>query len=136
MGKPKAKLKRKISKLKRKVKTLKDELASSASTPSVSPLAPASGFPTLPEIHGVTYAAGAAGVKYQGRDDVMLAQIAAGGAVAGVFTRSATRSGPVLDCQAKLAELQKSDTVAAPMGLVVNSGNSNAFTRQSRGCLC
>ena len=128
MGNPKAKLKRKISKLKRKVKTLKAELASIVSTPSVSPLAPKSGFPALPEIHGVSYAAGAAGVKYQGRDDVMLAQIAAGSAVAGVFTRSATRSGPVLDCQAKLAELQKSDTVAAPMGLVVNSGNSNAFT--------
>ncbi len=128
MAKPKAKLKRKISKLKKKIKGLKAELNTQPALPTVSPLAPSAGFPTLPEIGGVTFAAGAAGVKYQGRDDVMLAQIAAGSAVAGVFTRSATRSGPVLDCQAKLAELQKTDTVADVMGVVVNSGNSNAFT--------
>ncbi len=128
MAKPKAKLKRKISKLKKKIKGLKAELNASTSIPAVSPLAPPSGFPVLPEISGVTFAAGAAGVKYQGRDDVMLAHIAAGSAVAGVFTRSATRSGPVLDCQTKLAALQKTDTVADAMGIVVNSGNSNAFT--------
>lgn len=128
MGKPKAKLKRKISKLKNKIKGLKTELQASASTPALSPLAPPSGFPDLPEINGVTFAAGAAGVKYHGRDDVMLAHIAAGSAVAGVFTRSATRSGPVLDCQAKLAELQKTATVSGALGVVVNSGNSNAFT--------
>ena len=128
MAKPKAKLKRKISKLKKKIKGLKAELNTQPALPIVSPLAPSAGFPTLPEIGGVTFAAGAAGVKYQGRDDVMLAQIAAGSAVAGVFTRSATRSAPVLDCQAKLAELQKSNTVADVMGIVVNSGNSNAFT--------
>jgi glutamate N-acetyltransferase/amino-acid N-acetyltransferase len=128
MAKSKAKLKRKISKLKQKVKSLKAALNAQASTPSISPLAPALGFPSLPEIGGVTYAAGAAGVKYQGRDDVMLAHVSAGSAVAGVFTRSATRSGPVLDCQSKLAALQKSDTVADALGIVVNSGNSNAFT--------
>ena len=128
MAKPKAKLKRKISKLKKKIKGLKAELNAQPALPTVSPLAPSAGFPTLPEIGGVTYAAGAAGVKYQGRDDVMLAQIAAGSAVAGVFTRSATRSGPVLDCQAKLADLQKTNTVVDVMGVVVNSGNSNAFT--------
>ena len=128
MAKPKAKLKREISKLKKKIKGLKAELNTQPALPTVSPLAPSAGFPTLPEIGGVTFAAAAAGVKYQGRDDVMLAQIAEGSAVAGVFTRSATRSGPVLDCQAKLAELQKTDTVADVMGIVVNSGNSNAFT--------
>jgi glutamate N-acetyltransferase/amino-acid N-acetyltransferase len=128
MAKSKTKLKRKISKLKRKVRGLKAELNTQSSTPAISPLAPPSGFPSLPEISGVTYAAGAAGVKYQGRDDVMLAHVAAGSAVAGVFTRSATRSGPVLDCQSKLAALQKSDTVADALGIVVNSGNSNAFT--------
>jgi glutamate N-acetyltransferase/amino-acid N-acetyltransferase len=42
--------------------------------------------------------------------------------VSGVFTRSATRSAPVLDCQAKLGA---SDGAAA---ILVNSGNSNAFT--------
>jgi glutamate N-acetyltransferase/amino-acid N-acetyltransferase len=43
--------------------------------------------------------------------------------MAGVFTRSATRSAPVLDCQAKIG----SDGTG-PAAIVVNSGNSNAFT--------
>ena len=88
----------------------------------ISPLAPA-GFPTLPQIEGVTFAAAAAGVKYEGRPDVMLAVLAAGTSVAGVFTQSATRSAPVLDCQAKLG----SDP-GSPAAILVNSGNSNAFT--------
>jgi glutamate N-acetyltransferase/amino-acid N-acetyltransferase len=87
-----------------------------------SPLAPAS-FPELPVIGGVRFAAAAAGVKYQGRTDVMLAQLDPGTSVAGVFTRSATRSAPVLDCQSKLGG--DSEAGAA---ILVNSGNSNAFT--------
>ncbi|MEH6833438.1 MULTISPECIES: bifunctional glutamate N-acetyltransferase/amino-acid acetyltransferase ArgJ [Falsihalocynthiibacter] len=90
---------------------------------TLSPLAPKGGFPDLPVIEGVTFAAIAAGVRYQGRDDVMLAHLCAGTAVAGVFTRSATRSAPVLDCEAKLGA--DSGEEAA---FVVNSGNSNAFT--------
>jgi len=66
-----------------------------------SPLAPA-GFPELPVIAGVRFAAAEAGVKYQGRTDVMLAVLDAGTSVAGVFTKSTTRAAPVLDCQAKL----------------------------------
>lgn len=88
----------------------------------ISPLAPAR-FPDLPEIAGVTFASAAAGVKYQGRDDVMLALLAPGTSVSGVFTRSATRSAPVLDCQQKLG----SDPSSAA-AILVNSGNSNAFT--------
>ncbi|WP_108813368.1 bifunctional glutamate N-acetyltransferase/amino-acid acetyltransferase ArgJ [Loktanella sp. Alg231-35] len=88
----------------------------------VSPLAPAQ-FPDLPQIDGVTFASAAAGVKYADRDDVMLALLASGTSVAGVFTRSATRSAPVLDCQAKLG----SDP-DGPAAILVNSGNSNAFT--------
>ncbi|UWQ58317.1 bifunctional glutamate N-acetyltransferase/amino-acid acetyltransferase ArgJ [Leisingera caerulea] len=88
----------------------------------VSPLAPAS-FPALPVVKGVRFAAAAAGVKYQGRTDVMLAVMDPGTAVAGVFTRSKTRSAPVLDCQAKLGG--GADAGAA---ILVNSGNSNAFT--------
>ena len=87
-----------------------------------SPLAPAH-FPDLPVIAGVTFASAAAGVKYQNRTDVMLAIAAPGSVVAGVFTRSATRSAPVLDCQAKLG----SDPTGAA-AILVNSGNSNAFT--------
>ena len=92
----------------------------------VSPLAPAGGFPDLPVIDGVRFASGAAGVRYKNRTDVMLAEISAGASVAGVFTTSATRSAPVLDCQAKLAALPQSGD--GGYAIVVNSGNSNAFT--------
>ncbi len=87
-----------------------------------SPLAPAQ-FPDLPVIAGVTFASAAAGVKYKDRTDVMLAIAAPGSSVAGVFTRSATRSAPVLDCQAKLG-----GDPSGPAAILVNSGNSNAFT--------
>ncbi len=89
---------------------------------AVSPLAPEA-FPDLPEIAGVTFATTAAGVRYSGRTDVMLATLAPGSAIAGVFTRSATRSAPVLDCQAKLG-----GATDAGAAILVNSGNSNAFT--------
>ncbi|SFJ66113.1 bifunctional glutamate N-acetyltransferase/amino-acid acetyltransferase ArgJ [Jannaschia pohangensis] len=90
--------------------------------PLVSPLAPP--FPDLPAIDGIRFSTGAAGVKYKNRTDVMLAEIAPGSAVAGVFTTSATRSAAVLDCQAKLAKRAASGGWA----ILVNSGNSNAFT--------
>ncbi len=96
-----------------------------ATQPPVSPLAPARGFPSLPIIRGVRFAAAAAGVKYQGRTDVMLAEIAPGASVAGVFTRSATRAAPVLDCQSKLGQVADSGKGFA---ILVNSGNANAFT--------
>jgi glutamate N-acetyltransferase/amino-acid N-acetyltransferase len=91
----------------------------------VSPLAPKGGFPALPQIAGVDFAAAEAGVKYTNRKDVMLIRLAPGTAMAGVFTRSSTRSGCVRDCQAKLAMKVAPGTGAA---IIVNSGNSNAFT--------
>ena len=86
----------------------------------VSPLAP-DAFPDIPAVAGVRFATAAAGVKYQGREDVMLA-VMEEATVAGVFTRSATRSAPVLDCQAKLSAAR------GPAAFLVNSGNANAFT--------
>ncbi len=94
-----------------------------AKTLAVSPLAPKGGFPDLPEVGGVRFATVAAGVRYAGRTDVMLAELAPGTVIAGTFTRSKTRSAPVLDCEAKLGGA--SDDGAA---ILVNSGNSNAFT--------
>lgn len=88
----------------------------------VSPLAPAS-FPDLPVIGGVRFAAVEAGVKYANRKDVMLALVEPGSSIAGVFTKSATRSANVLDCQEKISS--ESPEGAA---IIVNSGNSNAFT--------
>lgn len=89
---------------------------------AVSPLAPAA-FPALPVIEGVKFSTAAAGVKYQGRTDVMLATLIPGTVIAGAFTRSATRSASVLDCQAKLGQASKEAAA-----ILVNSGNSNAFT--------
>ncbi|MFS4581582.1 bifunctional glutamate N-acetyltransferase/amino-acid acetyltransferase ArgJ [Phaeobacter sp. C3_T13_0] len=90
-----------------------------------SPLAPGR-FPDLPQIAGVRFASAAAGVKYQDRTDVMLAQLDPGTTIAGVFTKSATRSAPVLDCQTKLASTGHVEETGA--AILVNSGNSNAFT--------
>ncbi len=87
---------------------------------AVSPLAPTS-VPDMPPIAGVRLATAAAGIRYQGRTDVMLALFDPGTAVAGVFTRSKCPSAPVEWCRARL----KSGRARA---LVVNSGNANAFT--------
>jgi glutamate N-acetyltransferase/amino-acid N-acetyltransferase len=90
----------------------------------VSPLAPA-GFPALPAIRGAAFAAVEAGVRYRNRKDVMLVRLAPGTVIAGAFTRSSTRSGCVRDCETKLAMKAPAGAGAA---IVVNSGNSNAFT--------
>ena len=90
----------------------------------ISPLAPKGGFPKLPVIDGVRFAAVEAGVKYQGRLDVMLAEIDEGSAIAGTFTRSKTRAAPVLWCQENLAM----GAQAGGSAILVNSGNANAFT--------
>ncbi len=86
----------------------------------VSPLAP-KGFPKLPPLAGVRLATTAAGVRYAQRTDVLLAMLAPGTQVAGVFTTSKTASAPVLWCRDKLRGGEASV-------LVVNSGNANAFT--------
>ncbi|MGC9368539.1 MAG: bifunctional glutamate N-acetyltransferase/amino-acid acetyltransferase ArgJ [Paracoccaceae bacterium] len=116
-------LRQKLSKLRKKLKKARTALAESApATPAISPLAPAA-FPALPAIEGAEFAAIAAGVRYKGRPDVMLARLAPGTQVAGVFTRSATRAAPVLDCEAKIGA-DSTDGAA----IVVNAGNANAFT--------
>lgn len=127
MGKKDWKAKAKA--LKAKLKALGGAVTDAPAKPTkaakpVSPLAPAS-FPTLPVIKGAEFAAIGAGIKYQNRKDVMLVRLAPGTAMAGVFTRSTTRSGCVRDCQTKLAT-KVADGVGA--AIIVNSGNSNAFT--------
>ncbi|MCT8331343.1 bifunctional glutamate N-acetyltransferase/amino-acid acetyltransferase ArgJ [Albidovulum sediminis] len=120
------KLKEKVQKLRKKVKkAAKDTVGSGKTAATVSPLAPKNGFPTLPRIAGVEFATVAAGVRYAGRTDVMLARLAPGTALAGAFTRSSTRAACVLDCQSKLKIAAESEDGAA---IIVNSGNANAFT--------
>jgi glutamate N-acetyltransferase / amino-acid N-acetyltransferase len=87
---------------------------------AVSPLAPAS-FPSLLPISGVRLAAFAAGIRYSGRDDLMLAELAPGSTLAGVFTQSTMPGQPVIWCR----ECLPRGTVRA---IVVNSGNANVFT--------
>ena len=94
--------------------------------PGQSPFAPER-FPDLPQIAGVRFAAVNAGVRYTtGRLDVMLAEIDAGAVMAGTFTRSGTRSAPVLWCQERVAA--QSGPAADRIAIVVNAGNANAFT--------
>ena len=89
----------------------------------VSPLAPKGGFPDLPAIPGAAFATAQAGVRYKNRTDVLLVRLAPGSVVTGVFTRSATRSWAVLDCEEKIVGASREGA-----GIVVNSGNANAFT--------
>ena len=67
----------------------------------VSPLAPKN-FAELPSIEGVRLAAGTAGIRYEGRTDVMLALFDQPATVAGVFTTSRCPSAPVDWCRDKL----------------------------------
>ena len=92
---------------------------------SVSPLAPTE-VPEMPEIAGVRLATAAAGIRYKGRTDVLLAVMDKGTSVAGVFTKSKCPSAPVEWCRAKLKAGGSKESLAR--ALVVNSGNANAFT--------
>src|SRR6266550_8963683 len=96
--------------------------------PSTSPLAPAR-FPDLTPIAGVRLAAYAAGIRYTGRNDIMIAELAPGSTIAGVLTRSQTPGAPVDWCRACLP----GGTVRA---IVVNSGNANVFTGRAGREVC
>ena len=78
----------------------------------------------MPPIEGVKLATAAAGIRYSGRTDVLLALFQRQTAVAGVFTRSKCPSAPVDWCRANIRR-------GRAAALVVNSGNANAFTGKS-----
>src|SRR5271163_4900269 len=90
---------------------------------AVSPLAP-SNFPDMPEVAGVRLATGAAGIRYKGRTDVLIALFDPGTTVSGVFTQSKCPSAAVDWCRDRIKG-------GAASALVVNSGNANAFTGKS-----
>ncbi|MET3842709.1 bifunctional glutamate N-acetyltransferase/amino-acid acetyltransferase ArgJ [Bradyrhizobium sp. OAE829] len=92
---------------------------------AVSPLAPTE-VPDMPVIAGVRLATAAAGIRYKGRTDVLLAIMDKGTNAAGVFTQSKCPSAPVEWCRAQLKGAGSSKGLAR--ALVVNSGNANAFT--------
>lgn len=78
-------------------------------------------YPALPAIDGVRLVAASCGIRYKSRKDLLIAELCEGTSVAGVFTRSLTASAPVLACRDALKG-------GRARVLVVNSGNSNAFT--------
>ena len=88
--------------------------------PAISPLAPAH-FPALPPLAGVRLASYEAGVRYAGRTDLMLAELAPGTTIAGVLTQSQTPGQPVIWCRQCLPG-------GKARAIVVNSGNANVFT--------
>jgi glutamate N-acetyltransferase/amino-acid N-acetyltransferase len=69
----------------------------------------------------VRFATAEAGIKYRNRTDVLLAAFEEGTTVAGVFTSSKCPSAPVDWCRESLKS-------GVARGLLVNSGNANAFT--------
>ncbi len=85
----------------------------------VSPLAVA--LPPLPAMAGVTLGAAQAGIRYQGRTDLVMVELASGTTVAGVFTRNKCPGAPVDWCREALAG-------GRARGVVVNAGNANVFT--------
>jgi len=86
----------------------------------VSPFAPQSS-PAMPTIQGVRFAAIEGGLKYEGRKDLMLAELAPGTVAAGVLTQSKTCSPAVTWCREQLSH-------GKARAIVVNAGNANAFT--------
>jgi glutamate N-acetyltransferase/amino-acid N-acetyltransferase len=93
----------------------------------VSPLA--TPLPDLPPLAGMRMATCAAGIRYQGRTDLLLAEFAPGTTVAGVYTQSKCPGAPVTWCQSA----QKSGKAR---GLVVNAGNANVFTGKAGDLAC
>ena len=118
---PKARTKRKqapATQLIRKKATQKK--ASQKKALPVSPLAPQR-FPDVAEVPGVMLATARAEIKYTAREDLLLAVMPAGTAVAGALTRSRTASAPVEWCRANLED-------GDGRVLVSTAGNANAFT--------
>ncbi len=87
----------------------------------VSPLAVA--LPALPPVDGVRLGSAAAGIRYQGRTDLVMMELAAGTTVAGVFTSNKCPGAPIDWCRTALAG-------GRARGVVVNAGNANVFTGQ------
>ncbi|HHJ19805.1 MAG TPA: bifunctional glutamate N-acetyltransferase/amino-acid acetyltransferase ArgJ [Gammaproteobacteria bacterium] len=79
-----------------------------------------SGSDLLP-VPGIRLAAIAAGIRYQGRNDLALIEIAQGSNVIAVFTRNRFCAAPVTIAKRHLSQ-------TSPRFLVINSGNANAGT--------
>ena len=94
---------------------------------SVSPLAVP--LPELPPLAGVRLGAAEAGIRYQGRTDLVMMELASGTTVAGVFTSSKCPGAPVDWCRSAL----RGGKAGA---VVVNAGNANVFTGKAGSDAC
>lgn len=79
-------------------------------------------LPELSPVAGVRFGSVAAGIRYRGRTDLMLAVFAPGTTAAGVYTKNACPGAPVTWCRMALAATPEA------RALLVNSGNANVFT--------
>ena len=74
---------------------------------------------SLLPVKGIRLGITQAGIRYQGRDDLVLVELAEGTQTAAVFTRNAFCAAPVIVSRQHVLS-------AAPAFLVINSGNANA----------
>lgn len=86
-------------------------------------------FPRLPDVKGINISTTSTGLRYKGRDDLVCVRFNSPAVTAATFTKSSMPSAPVDFCREALV-IDGFSSI-----LVVNAGNSNAFTGQS-GKLC
>ena len=96
-------------------------------TSAVSPLAVS--LPALPPLAGVRLNAMAAGIRYQGRTDLVMMETPPGSTVAGVFTSNQCPGAPIDWCRDALAG-------GKARLVVVNAGNANVFTGRAGRDAC
>ena len=94
---------------------------------AISPLAVA--LPELPPLAGVRLGSAAAGIRYQGRTDLVMIEVAPGSTAAGVFTSNKCPGAPVDWCRAALKG-------GKARMVVVNAGNANVFTGKAGHDAC
>ena len=73
----------------------------------------------LSPVSGIRVGTARAGIRYEGRDDLAVFELAPGSKVGGVFTQSSFRAAPVVVASKRLGSAR---------GLIINSGNANAAT--------
>ena len=78
----------------------------------------------LHPVPGIKLATAAAGIRYQGREDVLLISLAEGSQTAAVFTQNAFCAAPVTVAKQRLNS-------ATPRALLINSGNANCGTGEA-----
>src|SRR5437879_1668155 len=96
-------------------------------TASVSPLAIP--LPALSPLAGVRLGATAAGIRYQGRTDLVMIEVPPGSTAAGVFTSNKCPGAPVDWCRDALKG-------GKARMVVVNAGNANVFTGRAGRYAC